>query len=262
MADGSGDQIPIPPTNPTNQASSVSVKIPPFWPKDPDMWFRTIEASFSIAKITQDETKYSYVISNLDQTYLSSVRDLVMNPPNAGKYEALKQKLIAENTESDTQRLTRLFKHIDLGDKKPSIMLREMKILAGNSVIGTALENLFYQRLPDTVIAILKASPGDIETKAALADKIMEVVPKNISQVSSPVEPQIEALRKEMHSFFNKINTNQQNRSRSRQRSNTPHRQARSASAKKTYDICWYHYKFGDNAKKCQEPCKFKKSEN
>jgi cleavage and polyadenylation specificity factor subunit 1 len=263
MATGSGDGAAIP-ENPVVQIAAASVKIPPFWPKDPTLWFEQIEASFRLAKITQDETKFYHIIGNLDQTYLSSVRDIVVNPPAANKYQALKDKLIAENSESDTQRLTRLFQHIDLGDKKPSVLLREMKSLAGNNVIGTAMENLFYKRIPDTVKAILQASPGDLDAKAALADKIMEVVPQNIAQVSQqshqPIDTQIEALRKEMHALFNKMNN--QSRSRSRNRSETPQGRTRSTSYMKDDDICYYHHKFGDKAQKCCEPCKFSTSGN
>jgi hypothetical protein len=248
--------------NRNSQVSHVAVKIPPFWNQDAALWFKQVEASFAIAKITQDETKFNYVISNLEQKYLSDVRDIVNNPPLQDKYTTLKNKLILENSETDIQRLNKLFSNLDLGDKKPSTMLREMKTLAGENVIGTALENLFYQRLPDTIKAILTASTGNLEAKANLADKIMEMVPQNISQVSQePLNQQIEALRKEMHSLFNKkIPANKPRDTRNR--SKTPNRKADKTTNQnnENEDYCWFHNRFGDKARRCREPCSFRKS--
>jgi hypothetical protein len=223
----------------------VAVKIPPFWNQDAALWFKQVEASFAIAKIRQDETKFNYVISNLEQKYLSDVRNIVNNPPLQDKYTTLKNKLILENLETDIQRLNKLFSNLDLGDRKPSTMLREMKTLK-----------------PDTVKAILTASTGNLEAKANLTDKIMEMVPQNISQVSQePLNPQIEALRKEMHYLYNKkIPANKPRDTRNR--SMTPNRNADKTTIQKNENEnnCWFHNRFGDKARRCREPCSFKKS--
>ena len=57
---------------PINNGASidrVSVKIPPFWRKDPEMWFAQVETQFVLAGRTSDETKFNHVAGNLDANY-------------------------------------------------------------------------------------------------------------------------------------------------------------------------------------------------
>lgn len=46
------------------------VKLPPFWKDNPTLWFAQVDASFALSRITSDDTKFRYVIVNLDQTVL------------------------------------------------------------------------------------------------------------------------------------------------------------------------------------------------
>ncbi|KAK7494209.1 hypothetical protein BaRGS_00014491 [Batillaria attramentaria] len=50
----------------TSQINSVSIQLPEFWTKSPEVWFARVEAQFGIKGITQDQTKYDYVVSSLD----------------------------------------------------------------------------------------------------------------------------------------------------------------------------------------------------
>lgn len=50
---------------PANEVNAVSVKLPEFWIKSPEVWFVRFEAQFGTKVITQDQTKYDYVVSTL-----------------------------------------------------------------------------------------------------------------------------------------------------------------------------------------------------
>jgi hypothetical protein len=36
-----------------------TVRLPPFWPKRPGMWFAQVEAQFALASITSEKTKFN-----------------------------------------------------------------------------------------------------------------------------------------------------------------------------------------------------------
>ena len=63
------------------EVNRVSVKLPPFWEVDPATWFVNVEAQFALANIVTDETKYNYVVANLDPKYWVEVQDILWNPP-------------------------------------------------------------------------------------------------------------------------------------------------------------------------------------
>ncbi|KFD46718.1 hypothetical protein D918_09389 [Trichuris suis] len=61
----------------------VTAKLPPFWPDRPALWFAQVEAQFTLAGITQDATKFAYVVSQLESRYAAEVEDIIVNlPPN------------------------------------------------------------------------------------------------------------------------------------------------------------------------------------
>ncbi|GFS87099.1 retrovirus-related Pol polyprotein from transposon 297 [Trichonephila clavipes] len=80
--------------------SHVAVKPPPFWKHNPALWFVRLEAQFDLAKILNDTTKFNYVLSAVESDILNSVSDLVLKPPENGKYEVLKKRLIEVHSES------------------------------------------------------------------------------------------------------------------------------------------------------------------
>ena len=83
---GQSEEMPPPPPpvdpSPTAHVSAVSVKLPPFWPTDPQLWFAQVEAQFRTRSITREETKFWHVVGTLEQTYANEVRDLLLEPPH------------------------------------------------------------------------------------------------------------------------------------------------------------------------------------
>ena len=62
-------------------AHAVSLKLPEFWPSDPELWFARVEASFEAQGITLEKTKFGHVVRVLPAQYASEVRDIILSPP-------------------------------------------------------------------------------------------------------------------------------------------------------------------------------------
>ena len=109
--DGEGSSHDIPDASEALSLNAASlVKLPPFWKDNPSLWFAQVEAAFAISRITSDETKFRYVILNIDTTALPLVSDIIATPPEQGKYNALKSRLIGSLDETSESKLRKLLR--------------------------------------------------------------------------------------------------------------------------------------------------------
>lgn len=263
---------PATPPTTTPALAAVSIKLPPFWPTDPEVWFAQVEAQFTTRGITAQKTMFDYVISSLSPEFAMEVRDLLLKPPADNPYNTLKVQLIKRTAASEQRKLQQLISGEELGDRKPTQLLRRMQQLLGDK-LGTStdansfLRELFLQRLPANVRIVLASadSTTTLDKLADMADKVMEVAAApNISAIGdthpSHTDPEVTKLREEVSRLADLVaSLTTGNRSRRRsfsrpRRSNSP--AAAGDSQKQKHDsFCWYHSKFGDDAQKCKEPC-------
>ena len=166
--------------------AAVSLKLPPYWPNDPAVWFAQVEAQFTTRGITVEDTKFAYVVSALQPEIAQEVRDILMNPPHDSPYTHLKAELIRRTSASEQKRLQQLLTQEELGDRKPSQLLRRMEQLLGSDHLEESIfKQLCLQRLPHHVQTILASNRDQMKMAqlADLADKIIEVGP--VSTISS-----------------------------------------------------------------------------
>ncbi len=177
------------PTDPPPAVSAVSIKLPPFWPADPEIWFAQVEAQFTTRHITAERTKYDYIISSLSPETATEVRDLVLVPPPDTPYTTLKAELIKRTAGSNQQKLQKLLHDVDLGDRKPSQLLRRMRQLWSDRPDDLFLRELFLQRLPSNVRMVL-APLGvgvPVDQLAEMADRIVDVATPTMAAVHAPL---------------------------------------------------------------------------
>ena len=264
--------------------TAVSVKLPPYWPSDPYVWFAQVEAQFATKHFTAEATKYSYVVAALTPDIAQEVHDILLAPPADNPYKTLREELIKRTSATEQKRLQQLLNEEVLGDRKPTQFLRHMRKLLGDRVLDESIiRQLFLQRLPSNVQMVL-ASTADkmkLEPLAELADKIMDVAFHQQPAVNSmtpptfspstpaftpstpPAQPsEIELLRREISQLSFQVNAlsscpRSRSRSRTRNRPPTPQSTSQADSDSTSADWCWYHASFGDKAHKCRQPCKF-----
>lgn len=252
--------------------AAVSLKLPPFWPTDPELWFVQVEAQFSIRGITDERTKYSYVVSSLGHEFAHEVRDVLIHPPAQHPYTHLKQQLVLRLCSSEQKRIRQLLTEEQLGDRKPSQFLRHLQQLQGNTQVESAvLQELFLQRLPSHVRMVLASTTDlSLERQALLADNLVEIsqastishlrtsdtdhaVPDTIAELRE-LRAEINAIRKDLATSSSSGSSGTFRRQRSR--SQSPFRRtSRSRSPSADSSTCWYHRRFGDQARRCTLPC-------
>ncbi|XP_076030674.1 uncharacterized protein LOC143018946 [Oratosquilla oratoria] len=125
---------------------------------------------------------------------------------------------------------------------------------------------MFYQRLPPTIQCNLfrAKSKLSLEELATLADDFMtsvSVVHPTIAKLTEKSEMytlaelvsklalQVSALQERVNNFHRRSQSPRYHRNRSRSTSR--------GRPKQTPGFCFYHYRFGQDAKECTQPCTF-----
>ncbi|KAG8233642.1 hypothetical protein J437_LFUL013602 [Ladona fulva] len=111
-------------------ANRVAMRVPPFNPANPQLWFAQLEGHFRLTKIDDDNDRFDLVSANLDPRFAQEVEDIIINPPESRKYTRLREELSRRLCVSDHQRIKQLLSNEDIGDRKPTQYLRHLRVLA------------------------------------------------------------------------------------------------------------------------------------
>ncbi|XP_020296815.1 uncharacterized protein LOC109861536 [Pseudomyrmex gracilis] len=225
-----------------------------------------IKGQFTLCNVTDDHAKYAYVLSRLEPKQAREIKDAITQPPANRKYEAVKQALVQRLTDSKQQRIRQLLEHEKLGDRKPSQFLRHLITLAGNTVSDDLLQTLWLGRLLPAMQAILATRTEDnLNSVAEQADWIHEVNSRAVV-VATTLQPtaavastsesgQMEILTKQIAVLTQQVaKLMRQARTRSRSRDRSRLKQTKQG------DNCYYHRRFGAEAKKCTQLCTYQKT--
>lgn len=240
----------------------VSVKLPPFWVEKPEIWFSQVEAQFNLIGITNENTKFNYLMAQLDLQIVENIWDLVSSNEE-NKYSIAKERLLTIYRESEERQIKKLVSEIELGDLKPSQLLRKMKGLGGTEISDKLLKTLWLDKLPQEIRSVLVIADGDVNKLADIGDKIWELKsPGSVDEVRSVTSTSNPTSVFSLHEIMDKIcelerqlkrrdSGNSRTRSRSRSRSRPRY--------KPQGKYCYYHFRFGSKCKpeKCVSPCQW-----
>ena len=192
---------------------ATALQLPSFWVEDPDSWFTHVEAQFAIKKITQNETKYSYIIAKMEPAALRRIKDITKAGPVEGAYEKIKKRLCTVFDLTDQERARQMFEHQGLGDQKPSELMAHFLSLTEGKDIEFVVKQLFLRNLPQEIRCTLANEPGTPIELATKADGIWATVNQTAS----------------VHAIAGPSST--------------------------TPQVCRYHKRWGDKARKCFPKC-------
>lgn len=255
-----------------NEDSNLSVssfKAPTFAPHDPALWFTIIELSFKANRITSSLKKMSHALTLLPHDVLTTLSDVVAASMNSDTpYEDLNNAFTTRLQSSLTARLQELLSKEQLGNGKPSDLLRRMKKLVGNTnhIDNKLLTHLFYQRLPPSIqrnmFTVKDKLP--LEDLAQLADEYMDTTPTELTVCNiSSTTSEMRELKLMMSTLIQQISDLStlllSERKRSASSTSPAHRPSRSRPhhSDNSNGQCYYHTKIGSNAHKCQQPCTY-----
>ena len=245
--------------------SATAFKAPAFWPTNAQAWFVRLEASFDThaPPITNDKTKFQHVVQLLDSATSRRVMSILRDPPATGKYQAIKDALLAAFEPTQLQKDTALLKMTGLGDRKPSELLQFMSSM--NTDPTTLFRALFISQLPDHAQRAVAREPAStsLATLADIADRVVEVDAPSIPVAAVQFVPQqAPQFAAEQDSDEGEVHVNALNqgvggaRAKShKQGQRQPPQQASGGSSQQNqqgkFALCKYHVKFGAEAQRC-----------
>ena len=249
-------------TSMNGSCHSLSVKIPPFMMKNVRAWFLLCDAQFAIASITSSFTKSSHIIANLPADVVSRLTGWIFEQPDRSRihYNDLQEKLLQIYDLSVIERARCLldFPSSGLGDRNPSQLAEEMRMLSikADGTRVDLLAELFLRTIPKSVRDQMANTEGlSVEDLGLKAEAIWRqtTASRPVSTSICSSEPQclsdtVSSIKGEPFIPF------KQKTSR-----DTKGKQFRSPQLNDR-GFCYYHEKFGNNARACAPGCCFAKN--
>ena len=245
--------------------AALPLKLPTFSTTDPMAWFCRAEIQFRLKK-TPSARHADYVLEALPADVFAQISSWLVSQPPDINYKDIKTMLMRQYSTPSSMRTQQILSRskIPIGSQDPESTWNEFQALARLPPDETGISNsldmlreLWLLTLPDTV----RQSIDDASTMpiAQLLPKIRKRLNAHMARSSSSVM----AVQKQVTSdqcldesdndsdIVEDISAVQHNR---KQFKTTQTFQQRS-------QMCFFHRKFGQKARKCTPPCAFAKNE-
>ena len=258
----------------------ITINLPKFWENDVSLWFLMVENIFSMRKIDSECQRHELLLSSLDLRHLQRVEHVLLDLDPVFPYSYLKAALIKIFDQTEEHKLDQLLHACELGDRKPTELLAEMRKLLGTEGSPVLLKKLFMDRLPSSVRRVLVAGPIDnLDDLARRADRVfaedrsLTSAPRFVAAPDKLLVEKVDRLAESFNSFLQQcpapqtvtLQTNSfatpmastnQNSTFSAPFISRPRRGRFSpASRPPLADLCFYHSRFGGDAFHCISPC-------
>ena len=262
----------------------------------PEIRFAASDVIFANNGITDNKAKFSELLQHLDTDRLKNIQSVITNKNEKEPYSRSKAILLGLYAQSDEQKFEQLLgSGLTKQQMKPSLLLDEIRRLGTGVILNeNVIKKLWSQRLPTDIQAHIASDEHlkiGMDKLVRTADLLYTILHPTMNiVVSVDTRPQAQMLANESHllstlanaiatltSEVSAIKSQMYDRSRSRGRlqdcqhnnrsrsgtpfcrSNTPFRQSNTPFCQLYFvkdQLCTYHFRFGDNARKCIQGCK------
>ena len=226
----------------------------PAFASDVQVLFAQLELCF-VANNVMDQRQLPILFSAFPMSLTPVVKDLITDTPLNATYDSIKREVLLQTSLSAEKRFQTLVNDELLGDHMASKLLRRMRELAEDVPADIAIiKQLFFSRLPSQVKAILApmVEKSSVDVIASSADKVMEFT-------KGPITTSIPQPKAEVSTLSAVGNTSQV---ATQVRSHLPRRQYKSRLPSPHHHchsnkpgLCFYHSRFGAEARRCKRPC-------
>lgn len=231
--------------------AAVSLKLPTFWTARAEVWFVQAEAQFITRGITNDATKYAYLVAALDQETATRVLDILQAPPSEDRYESLKRRLFDTYTLTEAQRASQLLT-ISIGDDSPSRLMDRMLALIGSHPPCFLFKELFLRQMsPEIRAHLIRSEISNFRELARAADSLWtsnNLTGSSVYAIQAPQDVGLSSVSQPKNANYVSARP-------------ISHSVAQPSASKQPSTLCFYHRKFGKLAKQCRPPCSYQ-SEN
>ena len=245
----SDDQVEI-------TAAAINHKLPTFIPEDPVLWFYQVDATFFILRITNACTKYFFLVANISPEMATTVRDIILTPYAAGHYELLKKALIDRYSMSSSEKIRLVLYKMEMQpNEPPSTFFRRLLRVAEDVLPYNVVLWRFLEKIDSHIANAITAMAEQLQKQYNInqtidrdTEKMMTLVADSIwSRTTSQISC----------SISNSNSNNDQHRTRSSSRQQL---QQQPRYIEESRNICYFHFKFGTQARRCRPPCRWSRN--
>ncbi|KAH7970623.1 hypothetical protein HPB49_012770 [Dermacentor silvarum] len=72
---------------PQHDVAALSLRLPQYWPADPQPWIAQVNSQFAIARVTSQTQKFNHLVSPLPPKIATELRDLILELPETDPFD-------------------------------------------------------------------------------------------------------------------------------------------------------------------------------
>uniref|UniRef100_A0A5S6QNW3 RNA-directed DNA polymerase n=1 Tax=Trichuris muris TaxID=70415 RepID=A0A5S6QNW3_TRIMR len=259
-------QSSVPPKDASQPLVSTMLPVPPYIAADPELWFARLQLFFQHRGIQDEPTMFELGLGAIPEDSLSQLRDFILTAhTQTAPFTALKNVCLRRLADSEEQRIRQALLGEELSDRTPSAFLRRLEQLLPSSQRereNPILRQLFLSRLPPQLqAAMVPLGDKQLNELANIADQLMALQPcgtpgiahgvQNVSHRLDRLERALEQLTLAVENGRRSPRSPSPSRRYQQRRSPSP-----MAGRRDPPGLCFYHRRFGQDARKCTPPSK------